>query len=267
MLKTRTKTMKKSFAISAAALAAFVMTGCNSGGSSSYTDTFPVRVSLEEATVGGNTVTTSWTYDKKTGLVNGETQKVGPVIVYEIADYTFEGNEFIRYRTSYGDGGLQQKMVSTLEYIYNGNYETKLEIFNMGPNGAGTTPVEVWDKDFDMRSDMIVPTLDKHTKNTENGVEVILHRYDYDYTSALSCTYKEIVNGGEPVTMTQTYSDSNFTNYEIKNADGDLVEKVSAYNVEDDTITYTLTRYDADRNVTVTNVTEKWDTISVTVEY
>ena len=253
--------MKKSFAISAAALAAFVMTGCNTGGSNSYTETFPVRVSKEEVTIGGSVVSTSWTYDKTTGAMTGETRKTNLNHDYTIEDYVLEGDKHTRYRT-WADGS-KQKIVSTLEYIYNNNYETKIEVFNIGPNGVETTPVEVWDKGFEAYNNIVYPSLERHV---ENGNETLL-RTNYNYLSALSCSYTETVNGGTPVSMVQTYESSEMTNYTIKTADGQLVEAVSDYTSDGkSTVTYKITRYDADRNATVTNVTEKYESITVTIE-
>jgi Rieske Fe-S protein len=267
------KTMKKVFAISVAALAAFVATGCNPSGNSSYTQ--PVIVEQEEIT-GGVITTSEYEYDAMGNQIS-EVRSVNGRTVYKIDGYEngYDGSHrtLTRTRTNYGEDG---SVVSTHTLVSTFGYSTGRELME--------TEYKVTDDEG------IVIEL-KETRYNENGLaeikhtidkDEVLHRTDYDNGnmsgSAPYYTYMESRNGGGPVKMCYKITLFSINDYgaispfeyeiwagwESDTNKGILVEKQSEYEDKQMGYGYEVVKYDPDGNNPVTTkVTKTFEMLTI----
>lgn len=248
--------MKRLIATSAAALAAFALTGCNDTDrpSGNYTWTDKLLVSATERPVGeGPIVLTQYEYDN-VGAQKGEKQYIGGKLRYEDTDFKAEDVVLTRIRTVYNDDGSvkeKQKRHSTVKNILGVYMEVKFEAFLADADGNfSTTPFERYENEYDSNGNPSKYTL------WENGVEV---RYQWDYafnTEAGEATFKRR-DGGENGTTMPVYHrktkgsdgkfDGGYKMYIGMSIDnGKLIEERSITSRDDLSDAYTISTWDND---------------------
>jgi hypothetical protein len=260
------------------AIAAITLAGCEMGGNNGYTQSryFPTKMT---ETTAGVTVTTTYKWDDNANQIEETQTTSGSSVGYVISDYenAIENNIHVStcIRVSTDAEGVQktETLKSTYGAYAGGGYrESKFEIFESG----STTPVEVRETKYgnDGISDY---------KITRDGV-VTLHRNEYNYnvSSLTGFTFKESVNGGEPVNICHVYTEvqrdyngdiSAVLGYEIysnwtgNKENSTLIEKKTDYSESGTTSEYTITKYDANgENPVVTEVETDYKLITVTYE-
>lgn len=268
--------MKKSLVISAAALAALALVGCNLNGSEPQSYPYSVLASSLEVTNGVQTLT-EHTWDDETDTKVSETQKVGNQLVYRISNYTSGsvGGVYAetRYRESYSTDGTpprSYKLVSLYGARYGTNMlETKYEEFLLsGPDADETNPASRILQEWNQNG--------AHTDVKQfEGETQVLHQRNFRYNDlGMGYSYEESKNGGEYVPMylkvlQRRGSAQVIVEYELyrewDGSTGTLVEKKSDYAQPDPaTATYKITKWDDEgANPVVTEVTDKYMSLTI----
>ncbi len=264
--------MKKAFAISVAALAAFAMTGCNPTGSGS--DSYPELVETEEIT-NGVVTKTEFEFDDK-GRKISETRYVNGRMTYKIDGFE-DGNNgtyrtLTRTRTNYNEDGSTS--VHTLVSVFGYSTSQHLLETEYKVTDAGGAVIELKETKHNEKGVSEI-------KHTVNGAE-ILHRTDYNYDNMSGSnpyyTYKESKDGGEPVNMyfkALLYDNTNniftpleyeiWAGWESDTNKGVLVEEQIEYEGKQMEIKYEFVKYDAEGNNPVkTFITHTYEMLTIT---
>ncbi len=267
--------MKRSLVISAAALAAFALVGCNTGNSDPQPVSWHVLSKMQEVTNGVVTITEHEWNDETDSKVS-ETQKVNGFTVYSNTGYASSNTgtytEYC-YRESYfadGTPPLRSKLVTTYGDQYMSKpLETRYEEFILsGPDADETNPairnLTEWNGQGNHRE------VQHFAGDTR-----VLHQRNFRYDSGgFGYTYEESVDGGEYVDMClkvtkRSNSTLMVTEYELyrdwDGSKGTVIEKKTDFEVPDEfTIKYKITRYDNEgENPVVTDVTETYEYLTV----
>ena len=264
------------------ALAVFMMTGCDPGGDRTRTERVSVIVKSTQQTIDGDVVVTEYTWDEQTVAKTLETRTVNGELLYRMDEFETGTNddheEFVScIRTTFADeGDIREKLVTTYlatgyrVYYGGGLRETKYEEFLLGEGGSEEIPVRHKTTEWGPNG------RETEIKEYEMQTEV-LRLFDFNYSpSGDGHTYKKSEEGGEPVTMyykiTQRAANRAVIGFELYSGwngqEGTLVEKVTDYEKEGNTVEYKFTKYDENgENPVETNVTELYDEIVLTLTY